>query len=287
MLTLGVVRDTVSAIQENTAHTQAQLDRKEDVEIVDWLTPIDYGPQQSDYLHRRQPATGTWLLESEEFQGWLVTGGQTLFCPGMPGAGKTILTSIVIDHLHAKLGHDPNIGIAYLYCNFRRQHEQKMGDLLASLLKQLTQGRSSLPDSVKNLHDRHKSNRTRPSLEEIVGRLQDVAAMYSRVFIVVDALDECQASDGCRTKFLRELFHLQTKHKSTQIFATSRPIPEIMDLFKAGVSLEIRASIDDIARYIEGHISDLPSIVQQSQQLRVEITTEISKAVDGMYVLSS
>ncbi len=58
-------------------------------------------------------------------------------------------------------------------------------------------------------------------------------------------------------------------------------------LFKPGVSLEIRASIDDIARYIEGHISDLPSIVQQSQQLRVEITTEISKAVDGMYVLSS
>ncbi|CAF3539468.1 unnamed protein product, partial [Fusarium graminearum] len=281
---LSQVLDDTSAIRENTTHTRAKLDRKEDVEILDWLTPIDYGSQQSDYFSTRQPATGNWLLQSEEFLYWLAASKQTLFCPGMPGAGKTILTSIVIDSLNSKFDNDSEIGIAYIYCNFRRQHEQNIGDLLASVLKQLTQCRSSLPDSVKSLYDWHKTKRTRPSVDEILGLLQSVAAMHSRVFIIIDALDECLASDGCRTRFLSELFNLQTRH-GTNIFATSRFIPEIMDRFQTSLSIEIRASPDDVARYLEGHIEQLPSFIQHDRQLQEEITTGISEAVDGMYVL--
>ncbi|KAI6765005.1 hypothetical protein HG531_012104 [Fusarium graminearum] len=282
---LSQVLDDTSAIRENTTHTRAKLDRKEDVEILDWLTPIDYGSQQSDYFSTRQPATGNWLLQSEEFLYWLAASKQTLFCPGMPGAGKTILTSIVIDSLNSKFDNDSEIGIAYIYCNFRRQHEQNIGDLLASVLKQLTQCRSSLPDSVKSLYDWHKTKRTRPSVDEILGLLQSVAAMHSRVFIIIDALDECLASDGCRTRFLSELFNLQTRH-GTNIFATSRFIPEIMDRFQTSLSIEIRASPDDVARYLEGHIEQLPSFIQHDRQLQEEITTGISEAVDGMFLLA-
>jgi hypothetical protein len=82
--------------------------------ILDWLNPIDYASQKSDFMAWRQEGTGQWLLESSKFQDWLRNSGQTLFCPGIPGAGKIVLTSIVVDYL-CKSFQD-NTTIAYLYC---------------------------------------------------------------------------------------------------------------------------------------------------------------------------
>ena len=254
--------------------------------VLDWLTPVDYATQQSDFISRRAVGTGQWLLESAEFQSWLKTDQQVLFCPGIPGAGKTILSSIVVDYLYADVQKDTNIGIAYLYCNFRRQDEQKAEGLLASLLKQLAQGLYPLPDSVKSLYDSHKTNRTRPTFNEISSTLQSVSALYSRSFIVVDALDECQAFNGCRTKLLTEIFALQAKSR-TNIFSTTRFIPEITDHFKNCMRLEIRASDHDVRRYLDGHMSQLPRCVLRNSELQSEIKAEIVKAVNGMYVTSS
>jgi Cdc6-like AAA superfamily ATPase len=222
----------------------------------------------------------------------LKKSGATLFCPGFPGVGKTILTSVVVNHLRSKLQEgdvqsdgdrdDSDIGIAYLYCNFRRQYEQKAEDLLASLLKQLSEGRGSIPDSVKTLYDKHKVKQTRPSIEEISKSLQSIITLYSRVFIIVDALDECQAGDS-RRRFLTELFHLEAK-SGANLFATSRFIPEIVKVFCKSVVLEIRASKEDIERYLEGQMRLLLSFDDWSLPLRREVKTRISDVVDGMYV---
>jgi Cdc6-like AAA superfamily ATPase len=253
--------------------------------ILNWLTPIDYAPQQSDFIARRQQGTGQWLLESERFQEWLTKREQTLFCPGIPGAGKTIITSLVVDYLHSKFQDDANVGIAYIYCNFRRQQEQKPEDLLASLLKQLIQEKHSMPEIMKDLYKRHKKKRTRPSVEEVSKVLYSVVADFSKTFIIIDALDECQVTNGSRMKLLSEILYLQTKI-GVSLFATSRYIPEITKNLEGCVSLEIIASDKDVQRYIDGHILQLPSFVLRSPDLQEEIKTEITKAVDGMYVVS-
>lgn len=215
-----------------------------------------------------------------EYQEWSETAKQTLFCPGIPGAGKTILTSIVVDELFARFQDDGHVGIAYLYCNFRRQADQKVEDLLASVLRQLSQGCASVPGSVRDLYNEHKDRR-RPSLTELSKALQTVANLYSKTFVVIDALDECQMIDGNRAKFLAEIFTLHTTCGSN-IFATSRFILDITKGFSESVSLEIRAHPEDVRRYIEGNTSHLPSFIRRNPELREEITTKIVKAVDGM-----
>ncbi|KAH8672580.1 hypothetical protein BGZ60DRAFT_373737, partial [Tricladium varicosporioides] len=278
MFTSRLIRENVVTLVQNQEDQGRQ-------NILDWITPIDYALQQSDFISRRQARTGQWLLDSAEFRAWVETDKCTLFCSGIPGAGKTILTSIVVEELFRRFENDGNIGIAYLYCNYRRQHEQNLKDLFASLLKQFVQEQPSIPDSVKTLYDCHKDKRTRPSLDDILGILQTVAAAYSRIFIIVDALDECQVSDGCRQKFLSSLFNLQEKCKAG-LFATSRPLSSIEKEFTGNSKLEIRASEEDVRRYLDSHLFRLPGFVARSLELQEEIKTAIINTVNGMFLLA-
>jgi len=250
-------------------------------QILEWLTPIDYAPQQIDFIKRRQSGTGQWLLDHPGFKKWLQSDKKILFCPGIPGAGKTILTAIVVEHLINQYHDNPNVGIAYIYCNFRRNDEQKLDDLLTSLLKQLTESLPSLPKVITELYKRHKTKRTRPSTDELLKALQEIAASYARLFVVIDALDECEAASGCRSRLIEEGFTLQDRC-GVNLFMTSRFIPEITNKFDKSCWLEIRASKGDIERYLEGHIKQSSATIQKMQE---EIKTTISDAVDGMYVL--
>ncbi|KAL2689263.1 hypothetical protein Neosp_003315 [[Neocosmospora] mangrovei] len=205
-----------------------------------------------------------------------------MFCPGIPGTGKTILTSVVVDDVGKRFNGDSTIGIAYIYCNFRQHDNQRIDKMLASLLKQLAEQQPSLPTVVKDLYNRHRSKKTRPLVEEISATLRSVETSYVRVFLLVDALDECQASDGSRAELLRELFALQ-KSCSTSLFMTSRIIPDIQENFTGNtIELEIRASDEDVDRYLDSRVDSLSKVVRNNPKLREDIKTKLIRAVNGM-----
>lgn len=236
--------------------------------ILDWLTPIDYAAQQADFISQRQPDTGIWFLDSLEYRSWVDTKNQTLFCLGILGAGKTILSSIVVDDLFARFQDDIGVGIAYIYCKFRRQSEQAVTDITLSLLKQLAQGRPSLPNTVKDLYERYEQDRRRPSNDEVSGALGIVISFYSRVFVIIDALDECQVSSSTRSKLISDIFNIQQKHE-TNFLATSRFIPDITASFKYCATLEICANKADVKKYVYGHMEQLPSFVIGKGELKL------------------
>jgi hypothetical protein len=266
------------ATKQTLEHLNQRQESDERSCILDWLSAADYTSQQSDLLARRQEGTGQWLLDSEEYKHWLRTPRATLFCPGIPGAGKTICSAILVDDLITRFQDNPNVGIAYIYCNFNRQDEQKVQDLLSSLLKQLSEKRTSVPDAVKDLYTRYKATSTRPQFDKVSKALRSVASTYSEVFIVVDALDECEST--CRTRLLDEMMEIHAG-AGANIFATSRPA-EMNDLFKAGGRLEIRAHENDVRRYLNGNMYRLPGFVSRNTALQEEIMTVISRHVQGM-----
>ncbi|KAH8748338.1 hypothetical protein BGZ57DRAFT_776632, partial [Hyaloscypha finlandica] len=58
------------------------------------------------------------LLDLVEFKAWVETNKRILFCLGIPGVGKTILMSIVVEELFTRFENNSNISIAYLYYNY-------------------------------------------------------------------------------------------------------------------------------------------------------------------------
>ncbi|OAP55828.1 hypothetical protein AYL99_09980 [Fonsecaea erecta] len=275
---LSAVKDGVDQLVSH----QRDQDRQA---LLNWLTSVDYAPQQNDFIGRRQGGTGRWLLTSNEFRDWVGRSNQTLFCPGIPGAGKTMSTAIVIDELCNKFQNDSSIAIAYVYCNFRRKHEQRALDLLENLLKQLIWRQDLVPQSVQRLYEEHCRKRTRPLIDTISKTLQSIIPSYSRTFIVIDALDECQVKDGEQERFLAELLSLQTQ-TGINLFVTSRFIPGIEKKFRESIRLEIRANDEDLSTYIDHHMGELPSFVSRNEELQKNIKTAIIKAVDGMFLLA-
>ena len=247
--------------------------------ILDWITPVDYYRQHNDIIARRQGTTGKWFLKSEKFQAWMKKKKETLFCPGIPGAGKTIMTAIVISHLYQEFAGSKT-GIAYVYCNFQRQSEQKAEDLIESLLKQLSQSLPSLPKYVSDLYDRFQKDRIRPSFAEISQALNTVAASYKRVFIIIDALDECSSSGSSRTRFLEEIFDLQAKC-GANTFATSRNIGEISTLFAPDSFFPISAKDEDVEEYLDVRLARLDAEILDKHFLD-KIKVQVLGAADGM-----
>jgi hypothetical protein len=153
---------------------------------------------------------------------------------------------------------DPTIGLAYIYYNFQGKSVQKIKDILASLLAQLAYGRPSLPQGMINLFNKHQSTKTQPLLDELSRTLCFVAEVYLRVFIVIDALDECE--DSSRKKVLDELFNLQIR-SSRNILATFRMDKGITNRFDGCRSKTVNADNNDVRKYVNMQIKDLDEIL--------------------------
>ncbi|KAB8225326.1 hypothetical protein BDV33DRAFT_231663 [Aspergillus novoparasiticus] len=255
----------------NVAELLHRQDETERQAILDWLSPVNHAAQQSDYLSRHQPGTGQWFIDSHRFRTWVEKPQQTLFCPGIPGAGKTTLMSLVIDELYNRYGNDSDIGIVFIYSNFK--DEWTMYQLLSTLLKQLIQRQPSIPSDLKDIYDYHHKYGTQPPPEDIFWCLDTIASSYKKIFMVIDALDECRSAIESRDGIMTTILGLQALH-------------HISDLFKEMPTLEIRAPNEDVQRYLRNHLGRLPRFVSRDAGLQDEIVTEIAEAVDGMFLLA-
>jgi hypothetical protein len=269
------LRAGVDAIQQDQSRQRLN-------NILEWISPTDFPAQQSDFIARRQDGTGLWFLDSPEFSKWIHGSNQTLFCPGIPGAGKTMMAATTVDHLLRTLQSD-TIGVAYIYCNYKAKADQNTTSLLAAILKQLVQARPSIAEPVTRLYNDPNRTSTRPSLEEILSALQSVLTNYSRVYIVVDALDECQEKDGTRSQLLPKLRDLQRK-ADMRLMVTSRFIPHIENEFRLALRLEARASDEDVKRFVIGQMYRLPKCIQRDNELQRFVQDKIVEAADGMSV---
>ena len=193
------------------------------------------------------------------------------------------IASIVVDHLLKVFRNDLTAGVAFVYYNFRQQHEQRRIDILSSLLEQLSRQLPSLPECVIELHKTHNGKlRTQPSTREISSTLQNVIKEYSRAFVIIDALDEYEAD---RFTLLSELFEIQKK-ANFNLLTTSRPLPDIERhigrLFVQSTYLRIQTLPEDVEKYIDANLHKLPLLVSHDHKLINEIRTEIVQAASGM-----
>ncbi|KAJ7847783.1 hypothetical protein B0H13DRAFT_2405537 [Mycena leptocephala] len=201
------------------------------------------------------------------------------------GAGKTVLSSMVMDHLTAefKKENKANMGVACVYLNHKEAEEQTPARLLSGLWRQLVL-RRDLGSPAKKLYYEHHEKGTTPSVSEVFDVLCSAIGDYSKVHIIIDAIDEYPEA---QRQILLE--YLMMMGSTVNMMITSRPHIHPDGCLPNLEALEIRANEDDIRRYVAGQIqksSWLSKHVQNRVDLREEILSTIAHTVDGMFLLA-
>ncbi|KAF8867563.1 hypothetical protein BD779DRAFT_1464179 [Infundibulicybe gibba] len=104
-----------------------------------WLSPLDFGEKQNTTFEKHAPDTGEWFLEHSKFLAWTRGEFKTLWCPGNPGVGKSIMASLVIHKLGEVISED--IALVFIYFEYSKA-TYTMTQLAEAILKQLSDGKS-------------------------------------------------------------------------------------------------------------------------------------------------
>ena len=195
-----------------------------------------------------------------------------------------MLASRVIDHLEISSAEGSSVTV-YIYCDYGKQEEQTAINLIESMMKQLLQHQDAIPEKIQQAYQDHRENGTRPRLEEVLEMTASSMAPLSQIFLIVDALDELGNTGKVRQSFIQHLRQLQDLHHFN-LMTTSREIPNLVLDFQQPRCIDLRANPGDIRKYVQGHIGNLSSCVENNANLQETIASTIVDSVDGMYILA-
>jgi len=113
--------------------------------------------------------------------------------------------------------------------------------------------------------------------------LQATIRLFTKVFIVVDALDECSEEDGVRETFSKLL---NESTPDLNLLITSRHVAVIERTFEGATRIEICASDKDVRSYLSARITENSQLVRYIKidpTLLSKILDTITSKANGMY----
>ncbi|KAG9187069.1 hypothetical protein G6011_10177 [Alternaria panax] len=178
-----------TSMDGTTNRTRSQEERLG--KICSWLSAPDPSTNYHKAHKQRQAETGLWLLESAKFKDWKQSAASRLWLYGIPGCGKTILSSTIVEHLLQHCHDDTSMATVYFYFDFNDAHKQDPELMLRSLLCQLLRRAVVIPKGVDASFSSCENGQRKPSLHVLLDVTRQAAREFAHVYIILDALDEC------------------------------------------------------------------------------------------------
>lgn len=203
-----------------------------------------------------------------------------------PTSNVLTISSLVLEKLSAQYELSSNTGICFVYCNYKEP--QETATYIKVLIKQLSRRMNELPAKLETLYDKHYLNASNPGYTELQSVLIGISKCFEKVFLVLDALDEC--ADDQRREIFEVLQSIvspgKTNHGNVKLFVTSRREQDIQRAFKSFPIIEIEAEKvnEDIESYVtaqlDQHLQD--GTLKITDSLKHKILTALVDRAGGM-----
>ncbi len=226
-------------IYRDTQGLRKEIDETRLKELIDWISPLNFVAKQSMIWNEHHKGTCKWFLDRDDFREWREGENTRIFCPGIPGAGKTFLSSIVYSELEGlrvrEEGGLKGAAVVMLYCKWDDPLSQDVDNLLSSIIKQFVQRYNVGVNEMMGLFTKHSKEGTRPSRDQLQSTLQLLIGRFTKVFVVLDGLDELR-NEKERLPLLKFLAPWSTASSASKttinLMVTSRPLPNIVRHFR-------------------------------------------------------
>ncbi|KAK5630889.1 hypothetical protein RRF57_006604 [Xylaria bambusicola] len=267
----------------------SRFESGDQIKLLEWISPILYQQHHNRVKDDRISGTCEWLLEHDRFREWEDSNLSTiLWLQGSPGAGKTFLTSRVIDHERARVESSPNQeGFAFFYCDRNEEQRRKPLSVLQSYVRQLSTTAKN-PDCIrKSLQDccqKARRSGSDLSFEHCRYQLLESINLYHNTTLVLDALDECEPNSRGQILEIIE-FLISKSGNSLKVFISSRPDQDIRDRFLKTPNIEIQATDneEDIQKFVREKITQHRNWRGMSQRLQNDIVEKFFTKSQGMF----
>ncbi|KAF2469240.1 uncharacterized protein BDR25DRAFT_263686 [Lindgomyces ingoldianus] len=213
-------------------------------DVCNWIERTNPTLDHNNAIKLRDEATCRWILRSVEWKNWLAGSNRFLWVYGIPGAGKTILASYIIEQT---IQHCPSSQIEstclYYYCSYRHTEDQTLA-FLSWIVSQLCRKLKCVPEDLWELYQINAL----PIILQLKQGIESGLKKIGQVYIIIDAVDECNTRDDllqALASFVADptfarLRILATSRNYLDIESTFRPISEPLSMSNPLVDEDIR-----------------------------------------------
>jgi hypothetical protein len=274
--------------------TKSSIDRlhlnDHEQKVINWLSPPNPSTNYNKAIRQRHDGSGFWFLRSNSFTRWKTQTNTFLWLHGIPGCGKTILSSAIIEDLGKATSHSQSL--LYFYFDFNDTNKQSVDSVVRSLISQLYYKRKDTQKQLDSLFSSCEDGRRQPTTESLCTSLLHMIQQADEVWIVLDALDECSNREGSRTEgflsWAKDLLSAQLGN--VHLLVTSRREEDIESAISEWARTEDMITIksdlvtNDIRAYVRTRVREDNGLKRWRSQpeIQEEIETRLMEKADGM-----
>ena len=170
-----------------------------------------------------------------------------------------------------------------LYCDFHAQQEQSTTNILGAMLKQLASG-GGISNLTREAFKKAKKEFGGRGLQlpDMLNILKQTVASLRRLFICIDALDECTPKN--RRELIESLREIVRVLPGARVFLTGRPHidDEIVTCFSNALRVPLSPTHGDIISYLERRLDSDTDPKAMDDELRADIIRIIPEKISDM-----
>jgi NACHT domain len=236
-----------------------------------------------------------WILNDPAFTDWRdKDDSQLLWIKGDPGKGKTMLMIGLIKELSRQLESEPGSGIlSYFFCQSTDSRLNNAVSVLRGLIYLLVSQQRTLIQHLRKRYDTagqrfFEDTNTFYALSAILSDMLHDSTSIARVYLMVDALDECDSE-------LPQLLDLIARNSSepsrVKWLVSSRNRPDIEewlrpDGLRVKISLELKSChiSQAVNAFIDFKVQELVKHHDYDIELREEVRAHLSRNAEGTFL---